>query len=77
MRRADRKELVSSPSKALTMQEMPFNNSTATTGRAELWRCEKTDTPTLVVDSKVDRVDSVEALQVEAASVVVVAVGMV
>lgn len=55
---------------------MPFNNSTATTGKAEPSRSVKIDTPTLeVVASRVVKVDLVGALVLEAATAAALAPG--
>lgn len=70
MRLADQKGLVSSLSKALTMLEMRSSNSTATTGKAELSRFEKTDMPILQVDSRVAKEAMGEASVLEVATVV-------
>lgn len=56
----DPKVQVSSHSRVPTMPEMPSSNSTVTTGKEEPSKFERTDTPTLVVGSKVVRVVSVE-----------------
>lgn len=53
----DPREQVSSHSRVLTMHEMPSSNSMATTGKGEHSKSERIDTPTLVVDSKVAKVD--------------------